>query len=105
MLYDGDCKFCKLWIHRWQLATGDYVEYLPFQDPRVAAQFPEIPREQFESAVQLILPDGMVFSEGATVFRSLACNPQEQWLLDLYQNSPVFARLSETSYRFVARHR
>jgi predicted DCC family thiol-disulfide oxidoreductase YuxK len=105
MLYDGDCKFCTLWIDRWQLVTGDCVEYLPFQDPHVATQFPEIPRDQFESAVQLILPDGSVFSAAEAVFRSLACNPQEQWLLDLYQHSPVFVRVSETGYRFVARHR
>jgi len=105
LLYDGECKFCTLWMHRWQLATGDFVECLPFQDPRGAAQFPEITRTQFDTAVQLVLPDGAVFSAAHAVCRSLACNPEEQWLLELYQHSPVFVRIAETAYRFVARHR
>ena len=105
LLYDGDCKFCTLWIHRWQLATGGFVDYLPFQDPRGAEQFPEISHAQFDSAVQLIMPDGSVSSAAEAVCRSLACHPQEQWLLELYQHSPVFVRVSETGYQFVARHR
>lgn len=105
LLYDGDCKFCRLWIHRWQLVTGDFLDYLPFQDPRGAARFPEIPGEQFAAAVQFILPDGSVYSAAEAVCRSLACNPEEQWLLELYQHSPVFVRISETAYGFVARHR
>ena len=43
MVFDGDCNFCTLWIRRWQQMTGDSVDYLPAQDPRIAAQFPEIP--------------------------------------------------------------
>lgn len=105
LLYDGDCRFCTLWIHRWQLATGGFVDYLPFQDPRGAARFPEIPREHFQTAVQLILPDGSVFGAAAALSRSLACHPGEQWLWELYQHSPLFVVLSETTYGFVARHR
>ena len=105
MIYDGDCNFCSLWVHRWQHATGGQVEYLPFQDPRVAAQFPELPREQFESAVQLIEPDGAVFSSAEAVFRALARNPRRQWLLDWHNHSPAFARVAGWSYHFVARHR
>ncbi len=105
LLYDGECKFCTLWIHRWQLAMGDFVECLPIQDPRGAAQFPEILREQFDAAVQLILPDGEVFSAAEAVVRSLACNPEEQWLRELYEHSPAFASFLERAYRCVARHR
>ncbi len=61
MIYDGDCRFCSLWVRRWQQATGDEVDYLPSQDPRVAAQVPELPREQFDAAVQLVEPEGTVF--------------------------------------------
>ncbi len=105
LLYDGDCQFCTLWIHRWQLVTRDFVECLPFQDPRGAAQFPEISRAQFEAAVQLVMPDGSVFRAAEAVCRSLACHPEEQWLLELYQHSRALAGVLETSYRFVARHR
>ena len=60
MVYDGDCNFCSLWVHRWRHTTGDHLDYLPFQDPSVAARFPEVPRGQFETAVQLVEPDGGV---------------------------------------------
>ena len=105
MVYDGDCRFCTLWIRRWQQLTGGRVDFLPYQDPSVAARFPEIPRETSESAVQLIQPDGAVFSAAEAVFRALAAEPHGGWLLDWYQHSPAFMRLAEWSYHFVARHR
>ena len=105
MIYDGDCRFCELWIRRWQSATGDRIEYIPFQDPRVAAQFPEIAREQFEAAVQLIQPDGAVYAGAEAVFRSLATNRCGRWWLKGYERSQTFAGITEWSYRFVARHR
>jgi lipase maturation factor 1 len=105
MIYDGDCNFCKLWIHRWQLTTGDRFDFLPFQDPSVATRFPEVPRGQFESAVQLVEPDGTVYGGAEAVFRALAYNPHEGWLLDWYEHSSVFAHITEWGYRLVARHR
>jgi len=71
MIYDGDCNFCKFWIVRWRETTGDRVEYIESQDPRVAEQFPELPRERFETSVQLIEPDGRVCSGAEAVFRAL----------------------------------
>jgi lipase maturation factor 1 len=105
MIYDGDCNFCSLWIHRWQLTTGDRIDFLPFQDRRVAERFPEVPRGQFESAVQLIEPSGAVYGGAEAVFRALAHNPHEVWLLDWHEHSPVFAHTGEWGYRLVARHR
>ena len=105
MVFDGDCNFCAIWVRRWQHNTGDGLDYLPFQDRSIAARFPEIPREQFETAVHLIEPDGSVYSGAEAAFRALAHNPREQWLLDWYSHSPVFARTSERAYHFVASHR
>src|SRR5438094_5205792 len=105
MLFDGDCNFCKLWIERWRQTTGDRVEYLPFQDARVAEQFPELPREQLTAAVHLIGTDGKVFTGAEAVFRSLAHQPRCQRLLRWYQDSPRFAKCAEAAYRVVAEHR
>ena len=105
MVFDGDCNFCTLWIRRWQQITGDRVDYLPAQDPRIAAQFPEIPREQFDTAVQLIEPDGSIYSGAEAVFRTLAHSPKRQWPLRTYQNSSAFANLTEWAYRLVAENR
>ena len=105
MIYDGDCDFCSLWVHRWQHATGDRLDYLAFQDPRVAARFPEVPRGQLETAVQLIETNGRVYGGAEAVFRALAHNPHGDWLLNRYERSPVFARVTEWGYRLAARHR
>ena len=105
MVFDGDCRFCSLWIRRWQQATRDRIDYLPSQDERIAAQFPELPRELFASAVQLIDVDGSVYGGAEAVFRALAHSPHEHWLLDWYENSPGFAHITERAYGFVARHR
>ena len=105
MVYDGDCNFCTLWIRRWQQMTGESVDYLPAQDPGIAAQFPEIPREQFDTAVQLIESDGTVYSGAEAVFRTLAHGPRQQWPLRTYEDSPAFADITEWAYRLVAKNR
>jgi len=105
LVFDGDCNFCMLWIRRWQQMTGDAVEYLPAQDPAILAQFPEIPREDFDTAVQLIEPDGSVYSGAEAVFRTLAANPNRQWPLQVYQQSDGIADFTEWVYGFIAGHR
>ncbi|MGA2983417.1 MAG: lipase maturation factor family protein [Terriglobia bacterium] len=103
LIYDGDCSFCRLWIDRWRTLTGDRVRYAPLQE--AAGQFPEIPREAFVRAVQLVLPGGEVFSAAHAVFGTLAFVPGLAWLLWLYQHVPGVAIVAEFFYRFVARHR
>jgi lipase maturation factor 1 len=105
VIFDGDCNFCSLWVRRWQAATAQQVDYLPSQDPQIAARFPELPREQLETAVQLIEPDGSVYGGAEAVFRVLAHKPHEHWLRDWYYRSTVFAQTTEWAYRLVARHR
>ena len=105
LVFDGDCHFCGLWIRRWRQLTGEAVDYLPAQDPRVAEQFPEIPRAQLDTAVQLIATDGGVYSGAEAVFRALAENPAWQWLLHGYETFPLFAGCAERAYRLVAEHR
>jgi predicted DCC family thiol-disulfide oxidoreductase YuxK len=105
MVFDGDCKFCRFWINRWQQATGDRVDYLSFQDPQIGARFPELAREQFEQAVQLIETDGRIYRGAEAVFRSLAYNPRMRWPLWMFQNVPGVAPITGCCYRFVAKHR
>jgi predicted DCC family thiol-disulfide oxidoreductase YuxK len=105
MVYDGDCNFCGLWIRRWRQLTGDAVDYLPSRDPRIAEQYPEIPREYFQTSVQLVERDGTVLSGAEAVFRALAKNPKLKWPLKFYESSGVFATVTERAYQFVASHR
>jgi len=103
LIYDGDCSFCKLWIDDWQARTGDVVAYVPFQ--AVEDDYPNIPHEQFESGVQLILPGGEVISSAQAVFYILKDTPGRRWLWFAYQHIPAFAPISEAVYRFIGRHR
>jgi predicted DCC family thiol-disulfide oxidoreductase YuxK len=105
VVFDGDCNFCTLWARRWQQMTGGAVDFLSAQDPRIAREFPEIPRERFNTAVLLIDPDATVYSGAEAAFRVLATNPKRQWPLRWYKKSRTFARLTEAIYGFVARHR
>lgn len=103
MIFDGDCNFCRRWIARWQQTTGDRVDYLPFQDSRVAERFPELPRADLEQAVHLLEPGGEVTRGAEAVARALAV--RTRWPLRFYRTVPGAAVLAETAYAFVARHR
>lgn len=105
MVFDGTCGFCRRWIRRWQQTTGAAVDYLPSQDERIAADFPEIPHEHFAAAVQLIEPDGRVSAGAEAVFRVLAIGGASRWPLGWYEHVPIVAPVTEFGYRLVARHR
>jgi predicted DCC family thiol-disulfide oxidoreductase YuxK len=105
LVYDGDCRFCVLWVQRWRQATGGSVDYLPLQDERVAQLFPELARQRLETAAQFIDADGSVYEAAEAVLRCLATRPCRRWPFRLYQQKLWFARSTEVCYRFVARHR
>jgi predicted DCC family thiol-disulfide oxidoreductase YuxK len=103
MIWDGECHFCKRWIERWQEITAGKVDYVTYQ--QAAHQFPEIPIEHFQRAVALVEPDGEIFFAAEAVYRSLQYRPLRKWLAWSYDHFPGFAALSETAYKFIARHR
>jgi predicted DCC family thiol-disulfide oxidoreductase YuxK len=105
LVFDGDCNFCRRWIARWREMTGDLVEYHPFQDAYISERFSEIPREQFEGAVQLIEPDGRVSGGAQAVFRTLGYAPHKRWTLWAYENVPGVDAFTEFWYRVVAQNR
>lgn len=101
LVFDGDCGFCRLWIERWRLATGDKVDYAPYQT--AAARHPEVPRENFESAIHLFEP-GRTSRGAEAVLRALAYAPGLSRLPRLYA-APGAALVSEAAYRFIAARR
>jgi len=103
MIWDGDCHFCKRWIERWREVTAGKVDYATYQE--AAARFPEIPVEQFQRAVAFIEPDGGAFFAAEAVYRSLRYRSSRKWLAWSYDHIPGFAGISETAYKFIARHR
>jgi predicted DCC family thiol-disulfide oxidoreductase YuxK len=105
LIFDGECGFCRRWVRRWRRASGDRVEYLPFQDARVAERFRDIPLASLEQAVHLVEPDGRVSSGAEAAFRLFRCAGVRRWPLRLYEASPLFAKSAECFYRVVAKHR
>lgn len=103
LVFDGDCGFCRMWIARWKLLTGEHVDYAPFQE--AATRFPEIPIEAFRRAAQLVDVDGEVYGGAEAVFRALAHAPGGRWLHTAYRYVPGFGSASRGAYRFVAGHR
>jgi hypothetical protein len=96
LIFDGRCGFCRIWIDYWKKLTQDTVDFAPSQE--VADKFPEIPREAFAQAVQLVRVDGTVASGARAVFETLG---RER----LYESSGLVAAASEGAYRYIARHR
>ena len=103
MIWDGECHFCKRWIERWREITAGKVDYATYQE--AAARFPEIPVEQFRRAVAFIDPNGEAFFAAEAVYRSLGYRSSRKWLVWSYDHVPGFAAISETAYKFIARHR
>jgi len=103
LIYDGDCKFCVYWMHHWQRLTGDRVAYAPYQE--VARQYPEIPVEAFQRAVQYVAPDGKIASGAEACFLTLSDAEGKGLWLTLYRHLPGFAATTEGVYALVASHR
>jgi predicted DCC family thiol-disulfide oxidoreductase YuxK len=103
VIFDGDCSFCRVWIEYWKQLTGDRASYAPYQE--VADRFPEIAREKFAAAVQLVLPEGKVYSGAHAAFGLLALAPGHGFWLWLYERMPGVAPVAEVAYGLIARHR
>ncbi len=102
LVYDGSCAFCRLWADHWRGLTDDRVQYATSQE--IAASFPDVPREKYARAVQLIDDDGARYEGAAAVFRLYAKRSGFGWIWGLYE-APAVAPISEWCYRLVARNR
>ena len=103
LVYDGDCGICRYWVDYWQGLTGERVIYRPYRE--AAVDFPAIPLEAFQHAIQLIEPDGKIYSGAAATYRVLRHVPGRGAWWWLYAHVPGFAVASERSYAFIARRR
>lgn len=103
LIYDRDCGFCLYWVRYWQRLTADAVDYRPYQE--VAERFAEIPRTEFQRAVQYIAPDGRRASGAEASFLTLSHARGKSFWLALYRRLPGFARVSEGAYACIAAHR
>ncbi|MGO9988850.1 MAG: lipase maturation factor family protein [Steroidobacteraceae bacterium] len=103
LVYDGDCAVCRYWVAYWQDLTGGSVVYRAYQE--AATEFPQIAPPAFRRAIQLIEPDGGVYSGAAATFRLLRHAPGRAAWWWCYSHLPGFAPLTECAYAFCACHR
>lgn len=104
LVWDGDCTFCKFWVTRWKMKTGEAVEYITYQ--KVAAKFQDIPIKEFKKASRFIALDGSIYSGPDSAYKSYtyakeSTLPWHQW----YRNYYWFTWLSDHSYNYIAKNR
>jgi len=103
LVFDGDCGFCRYWLARWRRVVGDRFDAEPYQ--QAAARFPDLPRDRFRHAVQLVLPDGTVYEGAEAAYRLRALAPGRSGWLAAYLSLPGFRPVSDLGYRLIADHR
>lgn len=103
LIYDGDCGFCVYSVNYWRKLTAEAVEYRPYQE--VASQYPQVPIETFQRAVQYVAPNGEISHAAKASFLTLSHAPGHSYWLWLYRYIPGFAFFAEAIYRLIASHR
>ena len=103
LIWDGQCGFCKYWVIRWKMMTGNKVEYAPFQE--VAKKFPDIEERHFRQAARLIEPSGRIYDGPEAAYKTLTYAHRWTFLYDWYQKNALFRHLSDHAYQWIADHR
>ncbi len=104
LLYDGECRFCQVWAGRWRTSFAGRLDVAPSQSER--GRFPEIPVAAYGEALQLVEPDGAVYSGAYAALRARAAGSGRRGLLlPWYESVPGMAGLMDFGYRIVARNR
>jgi len=105
LLYDGRCRFCAAGSARLMaLSRPGAVERVDRHDDAAVARHPHAPRNTDPGAIQLVMPDGRVFSGAEAVARTLGTRPIWKALVWVYW-LPVVKQLCDAAYRLVARNR
>jgi predicted DCC family thiol-disulfide oxidoreductase YuxK len=105
LIYDGDCDVCTRTIEqlrRWDV--NEVVELLPSQDASVPQRFPQIPRADYDEAMQLVDGRGNVWAGAAAIEQLLTLLPRTGLFRALFR-IPGMRRLADHAYRWVARNR
>jgi predicted DCC family thiol-disulfide oxidoreductase YuxK len=104
-IYDGDCGFCKRWVHR--ILSRDQenrIEAIPCQSREREQRFPLISKDACLGAMIVVLPDGKFFmgADGAPfLMKSLPFWKYLAWVF----RAPGVIFIARIVYRWVAKNR
>ncbi len=105
VLYDGSCKFCTVHVKKLlALAQPGAIEALSFQEPGILDRFPGLSHEACMQAMQLITPEGRIYTGFEAAVRALATRRLIGWLAYLYY-LPGVRQLCNWLYRWIAANR
>lgn len=105
VLYDGQCRFCRsqIAILRW-LDWGRQLQFTSLHDPRVAADFPEIPQSRLHDEMVVVDRAGRARG-GAEAVRYLSRRLPPLWPLAVLLHIPGSLPVWRWLYAFVAKRR
>ncbi|MBI5906117.1 MAG: DUF393 domain-containing protein [Deltaproteobacteria bacterium] len=106
LIYDGDCPVCRAaadWVRRNAGDPGDF-EFHPCRSDATRARFPTVTEAECLRAMQLVLPDGTIFSGERAIPRILERTRRYRWAAVLFR-LPGAGFLSRLLYRGIARRR
>jgi predicted DCC family thiol-disulfide oxidoreductase YuxK len=107
LLYDGECGFCREWVHRLQgWDRHRAIDYVPFQQRAAVEWLPPLSSEALNRAMHLVLPDGRVYS-GARALPSILRLRPSGIPLTLLLRLPGAQTIADRVYAWIAsrRHR
>ena len=105
VLFDGQCRFCRGQVALLRrLDLGRRLLFLSLHDPRVAADFPEIPPEQLQQQMFVVDRQGSARG-GAVAVRYLSRRLPLLWPLALLLHIPGSLPVWQAAYAFVAKRR
>jgi predicted DCC family thiol-disulfide oxidoreductase YuxK len=104
LIYDGHCHFCRRQALRLSAWSGVRLRLESFHDPGVLERYPKLTRQSCEEAMQLVRPDGEIFSGAAAAAEALRLNPVFRWVAWIYY-VPGIKQLSDAIYRWIAKNR
>jgi predicted DCC family thiol-disulfide oxidoreductase YuxK len=103
IVWDGTCGFCKYWILKWKVITKDKIDYATYQETAPLIEDMEV--DTFKRAVQMIMPDGRVYSGAAAAFKSMTLGADFKLFEKLYNQSGLFRKVSDMIYQWITEHR
>jgi predicted DCC family thiol-disulfide oxidoreductase YuxK len=105
LIYDGECPFCRR-AAAWALqhARANILEILPCQNEERERRFPEITRAQCMAAMQLVMPDGRVYSGEDALPPLMERMKGWHWVARVLR-WPGIRHVSPAAYRWFANHR